>query len=76
MKIAQLKLRSLLAVAALCICVSALAAEHDYYRNLHYPNQLMAGVDQVQQAGGPNGPKDHWPLQREFEKFYGTIIAA
>jgi hypothetical protein len=78
MKIAQLKLRSLLAVAALCICVSAIAAEHDYYRNLRYPKQLVAGVgrDQVQQAGGPNGPKDHWPLQREFEKFYGTIIAA
>jgi hypothetical protein len=56
MKIAQLKLRSLLAVAALCICVSALAAEHSYYRNLRYPKQLVAGVgrDQVQQAGRPN----------------------
>ncbi len=56
MKTAQLKSISLLAVAALCICASALAAEHDYYRNLRYPKQLVAGVgrDQVQQAGGPN----------------------
>jgi hypothetical protein len=56
MKIAQLKLRSLLAVAALCICVSALAAEHDYYGTLHYPKELLRGVglDTVEQEGGPD----------------------
>ena len=45
-----------LAAWVLCVCASALAAEHDYYRNLRYPKQLVAGVgrDQVQQAGGPN----------------------
>jgi hypothetical protein len=74
----QIKTIPVLAAWVLCVCASALAAEHDYYRNLRYPKQLVAGVgrDQVQQAGSPNGPKDHWPLQREFEKFYGTIIAA
>jgi len=25
---------------------------------------------------GPNGPKDNWPMQRGFEKFYGTIRGA
>lgn len=24
----------------------------------------------------PQGPKDHWPLQRGFDKFYGTITGA
>ena len=56
MKTAQPKLMSLLAVAVLCICVSALAAEHDYYGTLHYPKALVPGVglDTVEQEGGPD----------------------
>jgi hypothetical protein len=56
MKTAQPKLMSLLAVAVLCICVSALAAEHDYYGTLHYPKALVPGVglDKVEQEGGPD----------------------
>ena len=56
MKIAQLKLRSLLVVAALCICVSALATEHDDYGTLHYPKELVRGVglDTVAQEGSPD----------------------
>ncbi|MBI1900015.1 MAG: arylsulfatase [Planctomycetia bacterium] len=23
---------------------------------------------------GPNGPKDNWPLQRGFDRYYGTIV--
>ena len=56
MKTPQMKTMPVLAAWVLCVCASALAAEHDYYRNLHYPKELVAGVgrDQVQQAGGPN----------------------
>src|SRR5262249_12225848 len=25
---------------------------------------------------GPNGPKDNWPLQRGFDRYYGTIVGA
>ena len=56
MKTAQLKSISLLAVAVLCISVSALAGEHDYYGTLHYPKELVPGVglDTVEQEGGPD----------------------
>ena len=56
MKTAQLKSISLLAVAVLCICVSALAVEYDYYGTLHYPKELVPGVglDTVEQEGGPD----------------------
>jgi arylsulfatase A-like enzyme len=38
--------------------------------------RYMAGKWHVTRHVGPNGPKDNWPLQRGFEKFYGTIIGA
>ena len=36
--------------------------------------RYMAGKWHVTRHVGPNGPKDNWPLQRGFEKFYGTIM--
>ena len=44
MKTAQLKSISLLAVAVLCIRVSALAVEYDYYGTLHYPKELVPSM--------------------------------
>ncbi len=46
----------LTAVAAVCACTSTIAEEHDYYRNLRYPKELVPGVgrDKVEQEGGPN----------------------
>ena len=40
------------------------------YRN------YMSGKWHVTRHVGPNGPKDNWPLQRGFDRFYGTIIGA
>jgi hypothetical protein len=56
MKTLQMKLIPVLAAWVLCVCASALATEHDYYGNLHYPKELVPGVgrNQVQQDGGPN----------------------
>jgi hypothetical protein len=34
----------LTAVAAGCVCASAIAAEHDYYKYLRYPKGLVPGV--------------------------------
>lgn len=36
----------------------------------------MTGKWHVTRHTGPKGPKDNWPLQRGFEKFYGTITGA
>ena len=36
----------------------------------------MSGKWHVTTHIKPEGPKDNWPLQRGFEKFYGTIIGA
>lgn len=36
----------------------------------------MSGKWHVTRFTGPKGPKDNWPLQRGFEKFYGTITGA
>lgn len=36
----------------------------------------MTGKWHVTTHTRPEGPKDNWPLQRGFEKFYGTIIGA
>ena len=36
----------------------------------------MSGKWHVTTHVSPEGPKDNWPLQRGFEKFYGTIIGA
>ncbi len=36
----------------------------------------MSGKWHVTTHTKPEGPKDNWPLQRGFEKFYGTIIGA
>ncbi len=36
----------------------------------------MAGKWHVTRHVAPKGPKDSWPLQRGFEKFYGTITGA
>jgi arylsulfatase len=40
------------------------------YRN------YMAGKWHVTRHVGPEGPKHNWPLQRGFDRFYGTIIGA
>jgi arylsulfatase A-like enzyme len=40
------------------------------YRN------YMSGKWHVTRHVGPNGPKENWPLQRGFDRFYGTIIGA
>ena len=36
----------------------------------------MCGKWHVTKATQPDGPKDNWPLQRGFERFYGTITGA
>ncbi len=36
----------------------------------------MSGKWHVTRFTGPNGPKDNWPRQRGFDRFYGTIIGA
>ncbi len=33
----------------------------------------MTGKWHVTRHTGPDGPKDNWPLQRGFDKYYGTI---
>jgi arylsulfatase A-like enzyme len=38
--------------------------------------RYMSGKWHLTRHVGPRGPKDNWPLQRGFEKFYGTIIGA
>jgi arylsulfatase A-like enzyme len=38
--------------------------------------RYMSGKWHVTKHTRPPGPKDNWPLQRGFEKFYGTIIGA
>lgn len=40
------------------------------YRN------YMAGKWHVTRHTAPQGPKDNWPLQRGFDRFYGTVIGA
>ena len=59
----------LTAVAAGCVCAGAIAGEHDYYRHLRYPKELVPGVglDKVEQEGGPDAVGYHrrtvqwWP---------------
>jgi arylsulfatase A-like enzyme len=36
----------------------------------------MTGKWHVTRFTSPDGPKDNWPLQRGFDRFYGTIIGA
>lgn len=36
----------------------------------------MAGKWHVTKVVKPEGPKDNWPLQRGFDRFYGTITGA
>ena len=36
----------------------------------------MSGKWHVTKHTRPQGPKDNWPLQRGFDRFYGTIIGA
>ena len=36
----------------------------------------MAGKWHVTKHTSPDGPKDNWPLQRGFDRFYGTIHGA
>ncbi len=45
----------LTAVTAACANTNATAGEHDYYRHLRYPKDLVPGVgrDKVEQEGGP-----------------------
>lgn len=39
-------------------------------------NTYMVGKWHVARAISPDGPKDSWPLQRGFNKFYGIITGA
>lgn len=36
----------------------------------------MSGKWHVTRFSGKDGPKDNWPMQRGFDKFYGTITGA
>jgi arylsulfatase A-like enzyme len=36
----------------------------------------LAGKWHVTKATQPDGPKDNWPLQRGFDRFYGTVTGA
>jgi arylsulfatase A-like enzyme len=36
----------------------------------------MSGKWHISKTISPDGPKDHWPLQRGFDRFYGTIHGA
>ncbi len=36
----------------------------------------MSGKWHVTKFAGKDGPKDNWPMQRGFDKFYGTITGA
>ena len=38
--------------------------------------RYMAGKWHITKHVSPDGPKDNWPMQRGFEKFYGTITGA
>jgi len=52
-----MKARLILTVlVALCVCATAIAEEHNYYKYLRYPNKLVPGVglDKVEQEGGPS----------------------
>jgi len=61
----------LTAVAAGCLSAGAIAGEHDYYRHLRYPKELVPGVgrDKVEQEGGPDAvgyqrrTVEWWPRQ-------------
>ena len=44
-------------------------------RTVGYRN-YMSGKWHVTRHTRPQGPKDNWPLQRGFDRFYGTIIGA
>jgi len=48
--------RVLTLLVALCVCATAVAEEHDYYKHLRYPSKLVpgVGVDKVEQEGGPS----------------------
>jgi len=48
--------RILTLLVALCVCATAIAQQHDYYKYLRYPKGLVPGVgrDKVEQEGGPN----------------------
>jgi len=58
-------------LVALSVCATAIAEEHDYYKNLPYPSKLVPGVglDKAEQEGGPNAVGYHrrtvhwWPRQ-------------
>lgn len=39
-------------------------------------NAYMCGKWHVTRFTQPQGPKDNWPMQRGFQKFYGTITGA
>lgn len=39
-------------------------------------HNYLSGKWHVTKYTGPEGPKHNWPLQRGFDRFYGTIIGA
>ena len=48
----------LAAIVAGCVCASTIAEEHDYYKYLRYPKELLpdVGRDKVEQEGDADAP--------------------
>jgi hypothetical protein len=51
-----MKTAMILTAMAVCASATVVAEQHDYYKNLRYPKELVPGVgrNKVQQEGGPN----------------------
>ncbi|NQV32625.1 MAG: arylsulfatase [Phycisphaeraceae bacterium] len=52
-----------------CLTIAQVLKQADY-------RTYMAGKWHVTRFTGKDGPKHNWPLQRGFDKFYGTITGA
>ena len=52
-----------------CVTIAEALGEAGYW-------SAMSGKWHVTRHIGPDGPKDEWPRQRGFDRFYGTIIGA
>ena len=52
-----------------CLTIAQVLKQADYWT-------YMAGKWHVTRFAGKTGPTHNWPLQRGFDKFYGTIIGA
>lgn len=52
-----------------CLTIAQVLKRADY-------GTYMAGKWHVTRFAGKDGPKHNWPLQRGFDKFYGTVTGA